>query len=126
MHKYLNAINQHPYFYGLSKNLKHNKQKLEHGFDSREIWCFDYAFYCWLYERVMFVLDEISQGLYTGSKVVYWNGQQYTQKELYNEMAIRLRFYFKSRDEYLFLSEDDKKYIEEIGKMWTILLHSMW
>lgn len=126
MHKYLNRINQHPYFYNVSKCFKHNKEKFEHGFDSREIWNLDYAFYCWLYERVMFKLKDFDDNRYSSSKVLYWNGKQYSERDLLNEMAIRLRYYFKTRDEYLFLSDEDKKYIEEIGKMWCIILHSMW
>lgn len=67
------------------------KQRKKYGFDNREIWNMDLAFYLWLYERLM-RHKEITPVDLKFHKFDF-EGKTYTQGELIDEMIKRLRFY---------------------------------
>lgn len=126
MHKYLDEVDQKPFFHRISRHPKHWKQKIKYGFTSRETWDLDYTFYCWLYERLRMYMDEAKDEVDLTFHKHYFKGKEYTEEELLNQLINRLKYYFKVSDCTLLLEREDKEYIEEIGKIWAILLPSMW
>ena len=122
MHNYLDKIGQHPNFNKFSIEPKHWVQHAKYGFDEREVWDLDYAFYCWLYERLKMFLS-IHEGDYKERKF-YFNGEKYSKEELAKEIIDRLEYYFRYKDLLPQIHSDE--YVKEVGKLWAILLPSLW
>ena len=57
-HKYLENIlpkGKSPYDFEFDDEIRNQKwesERLEYGFDEREMWNLDFTFFCWLYERL--------------------------------------------------------------------------
>lgn len=98
------------------------KQRKEYGFDNREIWNMDLAFYLWLYERLM-RYKEITPVDLKFHKFDF-EGKTYTQGELIDEMIKRLRFYLS--DKYKESNDEHFDYVNKVQYMWAEILHSMW
>lgn len=98
------------------------KEKEEYGFNSRETWELETAFYLWLYERLRMYLDcavvDLNYHTYK-----YRRGQ-YSQLEMIQQILNRIRFRFsKDFDCY---NKEDLKYVSEIGKIWSLIMREMW
>lgn len=107
-----------------SRNFKWEEQRDFYGFDERETWALDHAFYCWLYERLRAYVDWCCVNL-DFHKFEY-RGQIYTQQQLIDMMLERLRFYFENGDNDWSLTEEQLDYIHEIEYIWATCLMSMW
>ena len=103
---------------------KYKEQRKEWGFDARETFSLNWAFYEWLYERLIVYRD-------VGGKVVNlsyhkfeYNGQEYTQLELINKLIEELKWALT--DEEADVTIENYNRLMEIGKMWAIILPAMW
>lgn len=100
------------------------KQRKTYGFDDRETWNLDSAFYEWLYERLMMYKEIGGKIVNLDSGKFEYGGKIYSQAELIDEMLKRLEFNFS--DKYNDWEEDQYKYVHEIEKMWAVVLPAMW
>lgn len=106
-----------------SRQEQWEKEREEYGFDERETWALDSAFYCWLYERLKMYLDVNCVNL-TYHKFEY-EGEELTQQECIDRMIHGCEIYFKQKDDWN-ISEEDQKAISDIAKIWAIVLPAMW
>ena len=95
------------------------EQRKIYGFDERETWSLETAFYLWLYERLKMYLE------YTIVDLDFYKfeykGKTYTQKQMIDMMIERL-------EEYLTDETDEKsfeKYPNEICEIWALVLPVM-
>ncbi len=93
------------------------KQTEKYGFANYETWSLEYSFYIWLYEHINRYVDVCCVDL-NFHKFMY-NGKEYTQRELINEIIERLEFYFSDSDKHLSRRLPNKlkenKYVKEFG-----------
>ena len=94
-----------------------------YGFDERETWALEHAFYCWLYERLKMYVDVCNVRL-DYHKFEY-EGEMLTQQECINRMIKGCETYFKY-DSLWAVPEEDQKAINDIAKIWAIVLPAMW
>lgn len=99
------------------------KEREEYGFDERETWSMEHTFYCWLYERLKMYLDVNCVNL-TFHKFEY-DGEELTQEECINRMIYGCEIYFKQENDWD-ISEADQKAIDDVAKIWAIVLPAMW
>ena len=99
------------------------EQRELYGFDDRETWSLDYAFYLWLYERLKMFLDVncIDLEFY---KFEY-EGEELTQQECIDRMIKGCEVYFNINDDWN-IPEEDQKMINDVAKIWAIVLPAMW
>lgn len=102
---------------------KWKKQRRKYGFDERETWCLESAFYCWLYERLMFYREKAPVDL--SYRKFDFKGKEYTQGELIDIMLERLRLCLTD-DGYNCLVGEQYDQITEIAQIWAIVLPAMW
>lgn len=100
-----------------------DKEREEYGFDERETWALDFAFYCWLYERLKMFLEVNCVDL-TFHKFEY-DGETLTQEECINRMLNGCEIYFLEEDCWG-RSVEDQKAIEDVAKIWSMVLPAMW
>ena len=99
------------------------KERKKYGFDSRETWSLDSAFYTWLYERLMMYKKEASKVVNLSFHKFDIDGREYTQIEAIDEMLRLLEKILKSDGLY------DKKQAEmehRIALIWAEVLPAMW
>ena len=107
-----------------SRQERWQEQQEIYGFDDRETWSLDCAFYCWLYERLKMYLDVNCVNL-TFHKFEY-EGEELTQEECINRMLKGCEVYFKHDGDTWFVSEEEWKVIDDVAKIWAIVLPAMW
>ena len=102
-----------------SRQNQWEEQRKIYGFDERETWSLETAFYLWLYERLKMYLE------YTIVDLDFYKfeykGKTYTQKQMIDMMIERLK-------EYLTDETDEKsfeKYPNEICEIWALVLPVM-
>lgn len=100
-----------------------DKEKEEYGFDARETWDLDFTFYCWLYERLKMYVDVNCIDL-TVHKFEY-EGEKLTQEECIDRMIKGCELYFKY-DGVWDIADNDWKAINDVAKIWAIVLPAMW
>ena len=100
------------------------KQRKKYGFDERETWGLDEAFYEWLYERLKMYKEIGGRVVNLDYHRFEYEGKEYTQAELIDEMLKRLEVSFS--EEYSDWKEDQYKYVHEIEKIWAVVLPAMW
>lgn len=100
-----------------------DKEQETYGFDNRETWALEYSFYCWLYERLKMFLDVNCVDL-TFHKFEY-DGELLTQEECINRMIYGCEVYFLEEDCWD-RSTEDQKAIEDVAKIWALVLPAMW
>lgn len=101
------------------------QEREEYGFDERDTWCMDYAFYCWLYERLKMYLERASKIVQLDFHKFEYEGEELTQQECIDRMIYGCEVYFAQEDEWN-ISEEDRKIISDIAKIWAIVLPAMW
>ena len=102
-----------------SRQSQWEEQRKIYGFDERETWSLETAFYFWLYERLKMYLEYSIVDL-NFHKFEY-KGKTYTQKQMIDMMIERL-------EEYLTDETDEKsfeKYPNEICEIWALVLSAM-
>lgn len=99
------------------------KQREIYGFDDRETWSLNFAFYCWLYERLKMYLEVNFVDL-EFHKFEY-EGEELTQQECIDRMLKGCEMYFKHEDSWN-ISEEDWKTISDVTKIWAIVWPAMW
>lgn len=99
------------------------QEREEYGFDERDTWCMNYAFYCWLYERLKMYLDVNCVDL-TFHKFEY-EGEELTQQECIDRMLHGCEVYFQQDNDWT-ISEEDQKAISDVANIWAIVLPAMW
>lgn len=97
------------------------KQRKKYGFDERETWSLDYTWRLWLYERLKAFKEWANIDL-KYHKFKYKN-KDYTQEQLIDMIIERLEFYFSDYNE---LDIEQTKYINEVEKIWALIIDSMW
>ena len=101
------------------------KEQEEYGFDERETWSLDHAFYCWLYERLKMYIERASKIVQLDFHKFEYEGEELTQQECIDRMIYGCEVYFAQEDEWN-ISEEDRKIISDIAKIWAIVLPAMW
>ena len=101
------------------------KEQEEYGFDERETWSLDHAFYCWLYERLKMYVERASKIVQLDFHKFEYEGEELTQQECIDRMIYGCEVYFAQEDEWN-ISEEDRKIISDIAKIWAIVLPAMW
>lgn len=99
------------------------EQRNTYGFDERETWCLDSTFYCWLYERLRMYRDVACINL-SYHKFEY-EGETLTQEECINRMINGCETFFNQDDTWN-ISNEDQKLIDDVAKIWAIVLPAMW
>ena len=99
------------------------EERNTYGFDERETWGLDTTFYCWLYERLRMYRDIACINL-SYHKFEY-EGETLTQEECINRMIKGCETFFNQGD-YWNTSEEDLKLIDDVAKIWAIVLPAMW
>lgn len=99
------------------------EQREIYGFDDREVWSLDYAFYLWLYERLK-MYKEIAFVDLAFHKFEY-EGEELTQSECIDRMIKGCEVYFKIEDDWN-IPEEDQKMIDDVARIWAIVLPAMW
>ena len=127
-HKYLEELEtyQGPYW-GLKNDSREQgwiEEKEIYGFDSTETWALDTSFYLWLYEHLRMYMDKASNFVNLRFHTFVFDGRDYYQEDIINEMLKRLRFYFS--DEYDEFNEEHYTYVSQIVEMWGLVLPAMW
>jgi len=100
------------------------RQRREYGFDERETWSLDSAFYLWLYERLKMYLEYASKIVNLDFHEFVYKGEKYTQKQLINMMIERLENYFANK--YDTESEEESSRLDEVAEIWALVLPAMW
>ena len=100
------------------------KEREVYGFDSRETWNLDHAFYLWLYEHLRMYQEKASEIVDLHYHKFTFKGITFSQIELIDEILTRLRFYFSER--YDDFDERDIAFVKEIAEIWAIVLPAMW
>lgn len=100
------------------------KQRREYGFDERETWSLDSAFYLWLYERLKMYLEYASRVVDLDFHEFIFKGEKYTQKQLIDMMIERLENYFDNK--YDTESEEESSCLDEVAEIWALVLPAMW
>ena len=106
-----------------SRQERWREQREIYGFDDRETWSLDFAFYLWLYERLKMYLDINFVDL-EFHKFEY-EGEELTQQECIDRMIKGCEVYFKLDDDWN-ISEEDQKMIDDVTKIWAIVWPAMW
>lgn len=109
---------------GDKRQKKWAEQRTTYGFDERETWALNSAFYLWLYERLKMYMDTAGKVIDLNYHKFEFKGKEYTQRELINMMLERLEFWFKPG----YNDMDDEQYtkVHEIGEIWALVLPAMW
>ena len=129
MHSYLNEVlKKKPFYQKFPWRLQFWKQKRQYGFDEREVWDLDFSFYCWVYERVRMYLERSQQivNLHDKTNSYLWQGEEFSQFDLMQELLARLELYFKDEQNYWVKTEQEERMVKEIGEIWAVLLPGMW
>lgn len=100
------------------------RQRREYGFDERETWSLDSAFYLWLYERLKMYLEYASRVVDLDFHKFIFKGEKYTQKQLIDMMIERLENYFANK--YDTESEEESSRLDEVAEIWVLVLPAMW
>lgn len=100
------------------------RQRREYGFDERETWSLDSAFYLWLYERLKMYLEYASRMVDLDFHEFVYKGEKYTQRQLINMMIERLENYFANK--YDTESEEESSRLDEVAEIWALVLPAMW
>lgn len=102
---------------------KWTEERNTYGFDERETWALDFTFYCWLYERLKMYLDVNIIDL-TFHKFEY-EDETLTQEECINRMIKGCEVYFEEDGRWP-ISEENQKAMDDVAKIWAIVLPAMW
>ncbi len=104
------------------RQLKWAKEREEYGFDEREICNLDYAFYCWLYERLKMFVERACVNL--ENHTFEYKGETLTQRQCVDKMLEGLEIVLiKQADEF---TEEDWIKFEDITYIWALVIHDMW
>lgn len=124
--KYLDDINVKNRWDQISdkRDKRWKKQRKKYGFDDRETWGLDEAFYQWLYERLMMYKEIGGRIVDLDAPQFEYGGKTYSQAKLIDEMLKRLRFNFS--EEYNDFDQEQFAYVHEIEKIWATVLPAMW
>lgn len=137
-HKYLKDKNFPKYYWGdtLPKNdhrrVQWKKSRKIYGFDERETWNLNDTFLCWLYEHIKMYID-VACVDFNYNKFSY-EDKEYTQEQILNKILEDIELYFNADDcymkrygkNYIKWWDDQVHYINEIGKLWAMVLPAMW
>lgn len=104
------------------RQTKWKKERQKYGFDERETWSMELSFRLWLYERLKYFKKHAPIDL-SFHKFEY-NKKERTQEELIDEMIKRLEFYFSK--EYNDFDRANIDYVDEVEKIWALVIHVMW
>lgn len=130
-HKYLEdvgvSIENTPYGFGGKEDPRNEDWKGErevYGFDNRETWCMDFAFYCWLYERLMMFNEvNIIDTEYHKVKVL---DKELTQQQCIDEMIEGCKIFITHDDFYYDANEEEKKKVKNVLEIWKECISLMW
>lgn len=129
-HAYLDELEgeARPYSYYHPDDERQEKWQMQRdhfGFDDSETWDLNATFYAWLYEHLRMYVE-------VGGKVVNlsfhefgFEGVAYSQIEIIEMILQRIRFFF-SDDYDEWDNPEDVAYVNEIGKLWALILPAMW
>lgn len=99
------------------------KQQVDtYGFNERETWDLDIAFYMWLYERLM-MYKEVSD-INTSFQKYKFQGVTITQEECIDRMVEGCKYAIIS-DRYE-ISEYERQCVNEVTKLWDLCIIDMW
>ena len=104
---------------------KWTQEREEYGFDERDTWSLDNAFYCWLYEHLKMYIERASEIIDLDFHKFEYEGEELTQTQCINRMIYGCEIYFAQRDDWN-ISEEDQKTISDVAKIWAIVLPAMW
>lgn len=122
-HKYLldlfhgdeNKMKEHIHFFTCNSDE-------EYGFDVRETWALDYAFFIWLYERLM-CFSEVNN-INLSYHTIKFDGETLTQQQCIDRMIKGCKIaILKDEDKY---TDSDKKTVKDVAEIWAKVLPYMW
>lgn len=99
-------------------------EKEKYGFASYETWNMDTAFYGWLYEHLKMFLAIAEDVVDLNYHKFTFNDKEYTQKELINKMIHGCEIAIKK--DWYNMTEDECYEVENVSKIWSIVINSMW
>ena len=99
------------------------QERRKYGFDSRETWSLDSAFYIWLYERLMMYKERASEIVDLTYHTFEYKGETLTQIECIDRMIEGCKLYIQE-------SKPDDKEIQEkiksVCEIWALVIPAMW
>lgn len=130
-HKYLDEIKVADRLDKIKPINKRVKRKWEeqrkiYGFDERETYSLDFAFYCWLYERLRMYFEKADPVVDLDYHKLDFKGEEFTLKELIFMLLDRLELYFKKERKCTEYTPEEAQKVREIGEIWAIILPYAW
>lgn len=130
-HKYLKdigvCIENTPYGFGGDKDPRNKdweQEKEIYGFDNRETWCMDVAFYCWLYERLM-MFNEVNI-INTNFHTIDINDRKLTLQQCIDEMIEGCKVFLTTDDYYYSATDEERKKVDNVLVIWKECISYMW
>lgn len=99
------------------------EQREIYGFDERETWSLDGAFYLWLYERLKMYLERASEFVNLEYHKFVYKGEVFTQKQLIDMMIKELEDCLNNK--YISENEEDS-HLNKVAEIWALVLPAMW
>ena len=104
------------------RNSKWEASREIYGFDERETWVLDYAFYCWLYERLM-MFKEIACINLEYHKFEF-KGESLSQGQCIDRIIEALKTRLTKYDTDM--TEKDYEALDDAVELWRIIISYMW
>lgn len=131
-HKYLDDIgyDEYPENYtdaSDDRNIVWQEERRIYGFDNRDTWSLNNAYYCWMFEHLKMYIDQADGFIDLNYHKFDYNGNEYTQKELILLLLENI--------EYILFHQDDMEELEwtklrelerEVADIWYMILPAMW
>lgn len=110
----------------LKRELKCRIEKKIFGVDSRETYDLRDTWYMWLYEHLKMYLKKASTIVDLEYHEIEWNGHQWTQKALIEEMLRRLEYALNPKSGYNEYDETQWNYVHQIEEIWAVVFPYLW
>lgn len=129
-HKYFEEIDgkkyEHPSKWGAKNDNRSQKwyeERRKYGFDSRETWSLDTAFYIWLYEHLMMFKEKATGVIDLTYHKFEYKGEILTQIECIDRMIEGCKLFIQDSDT---LDKEKQDKIKSVCELWTLVIPAMW
>lgn len=103
---------------------KWQKERDEHGFDSKETWSLDYTFRLWLYERLSMYNEVAPKVIDTTFHKYEWNNEIITFQDCINKMLEGLKIDLTIPDDEK--TDEQKQKAADVVKIFALCYYSLW
>ena len=129
-HRYFEEIEgkkcEHPSKWGAKNDNRSQKwyeERRKYGFDSRETWSLDTAFYIWLYEHLMMFKEKAIGVIDLTYHKFEYKGETLTQIECIDRMIEGCKLFIQDSDT---LDKEKQDKIKSVCDLWALVIPAMW